>query len=61
MSKEEALKIMLDSINSDNRELCLRGGMSESDADSQIAQSQPSLAFIMENVFNKLVDAGVKF
>lgn len=61
MNKEEALKIMLDSINSDNKELCLKNGMSESDADAQISQSQPALAFIMGNVFDKLKAAGVSF
>jgi len=61
MNKEEVLKIMLDSINSDNRELCLRNGMSEEQANSQIEQSQPSLAFMMDNMINKLVEAGVKF
>lgn len=61
MNKEEALKIILDSINSDNKELCLRNGMSEADADAQISQSQPALAFIMGNAYDKLEAAGVKF
>lgn len=61
MNKEEALKIMLDSINSDNKELCLKNGMSEEDANAQISQSQPALAFIMGNVFDKLNAAGVSF
>ena len=54
MNKEEVLNLMLDSINADNRELCLRNGMSEADADAQISQSQPALAFIMGNVYDKL-------
>jgi hypothetical protein len=61
MEKDEVLNIMMESINSDNRELCLRSGMSEEQADSQIDQSQPSLAFMMENIINKLTEAGVKF
>lgn len=61
MEKDEVLNIMMESINSDNRELCLRSGMSEEQADSQIEQSQPSLAFMMENIINKLTEAGVKF
>jgi hypothetical protein len=54
MTKDEVIALMLDSINSDNRELCLRNGMSEADADAQISQSQPALAFIMGNVYDKM-------
>lgn len=59
MNKEEAISIILESINSDNRELCLRGGMSETETETQIEQSQPSLLFMMENAVNKLIDAGL--
>lgn len=59
MNKEDVLKIMLDSINADNRELCLKAGISEADAEAQIAQSQPSLGFILGNVYDKLKDSGV--
>lgn len=59
MNKEEAITIIIESINSDNKELCLRSGMSEEQADSQIEQSQPSLHFMMENALNKLIDAGL--
>lgn len=59
MSKEETIKIMLDSINSDNRELCSKAGMSESDTENQIQQSQPSLVYILGNAYDKLKEAGV--
>ena len=59
MNKEEALNIMMESINADNRELCKKAGLSDADADAQIAQSQPSLGFIMGNVYDKLKAAGV--
>ena len=59
MNKEEVLEIMLKSINADNKDLCLKAGMSEADAESQIQQSQPSLGFIMGNVYDKLKDAAV--
>lgn len=61
MNKEEVVKIILDSINSDNKELCLRNGMSEEQANSQIEQSQPSLAFMIGNACDKLEAAGIKF
>ena len=58
MNKEEVLKIMLDSINADNKELCIKAGISKEEAESQIAQSQPSLGFIMGNAYDKLKEAG---
>lgn len=59
MNKEDVISIIIESINTDNKELCLRSGMSEEQADSQIEQSQPSLQFMMENALNKLIDAGL--
>lgn len=61
MNKEEAVKIILDSINADNRELCLKNGMSEEQTNSQIEQSQASLAFMIGNACDKLEAAGIKF
>lgn len=59
MNKEQALELMLNSINQDNRDLCLKSGMSEADADSQIAQSQPTLNLILGNMYDKMKDAGL--
>lgn len=59
MTKEEAVQIMLDSINSDNKQMGLAAGMDEETLNSQIAQSQPSLSFMMENIYDKLKGAGV--
>jgi len=58
MTKEEAIKIMLDSINSDNFELGIQSGLSEENLKSQIEQSQVSLSFMMGNIYDKLKDAG---
>jgi len=58
MTKEEALDIMMESINADNKELGLKAGLNEEDLDAQIAQSQPSLAFMMGNIYDKLKEAG---
>jgi len=54
MNKEEVIKLMLDSMNADNRELCARAGISESDAETQISQSQPTLIFMFGNIYDKL-------
>lgn len=59
MTKDEIIKIMLDSINEDNRTMCLHNGMSEEDTNKQIEQSQPSLVFIFGNIYDKLKDAKV--
>jgi hypothetical protein len=56
MTKDEVIKIMLDSINEDNRTMCLHNGMSEEDTNKQIEQSQPSLVFIFGNIYDKLKD-----
>jgi ketopantoate reductase len=58
MTKDEVIKIMLDSINSDNLAMCLQNGMSEEEATKQIEQSQPSLVFLFGNIHDKLTAAG---
>lgn len=59
MTKEEAINIMLESINSDNREMGKQAGISDEDMENQINQSQPSLSFMMSNIYDKLKAGGV--
>jgi DNA modification methylase len=59
MTKEEAVKIMLDSINEDNLALGLQSGFNEEDLKGQIEQSQQSLGFMMANIYDRLKDSGV--
>jgi hypothetical protein len=59
MTKDEAIKIMMDSINEDNKELCLASGMSEEESNKNIEQSQMSLGLIINNMYDKLVDAKI--
>ena len=59
MTKDEAVELMLKSINDDNRELCKNGGMSDADTDSQIAQSQPALQLIVSNMYDKMKNGGI--
>jgi DNA modification methylase len=54
MIKDEVVKIMLDSVNNDNRGLCKQGGMNDTDTEAQIAQSQPSLMLICSNLYDVL-------
>lgn len=59
MTKEEAVILMLSSINEDNRDLCLRNGMSEEDTQAQIDASQPSLEMILTNMYDRMNAAGI--
>ena len=59
MDKIDVIKIMMDSINKDNKEMCLQSGMSEKEADLNIENSQMSLGLMMHNIYDKLVDAKV--
>ena len=58
MNKEEIIDMMLESINSDNRDMCKQSGMSDADAEKQIADSQQSLVFIVSNMYQKLKESG---
>jgi hypothetical protein len=59
MNKEDVITIMMESINADNKEFCIKSGMSEEEANKNIEQSQMSLAFIMSNIYDKLVETQV--
>ena len=59
MTKEEAVSIMLESINADNLALGLQSGLNEADLKTQIEQSQQSLGFMMSNIYDKLKESGV--
>ena len=51
--------MMLESINSDNREICARAGMDSAQTEAQIEQSQQALAFMLSNVYDKLKSANI--
>jgi hypothetical protein len=59
MNKEEIIDLMLESINSDNRDICRNSGMSDEETNTQIDQSQPALIFMVSNMYQKLKDSGV--
>jgi hypothetical protein len=52
--KTETVAIMLNSLNEDNRNICLQNGMSEEEVDRNIEQSQQSLNFMLSNMYDKL-------
>jgi hypothetical protein len=59
MNKEDIIDLMLESINSDNRDICRNSGMSDEETNTQIDQSQPALIFMVSNMYQKLKDSGV--
>ena len=59
MTKEEVVSMMLESINSDNLSMGIQAGLEEKALQEQINQSQPSLGFMMSNMYDKLKVAGV--
>lgn len=59
MTKDDVITIMMNSINDDNRQLCIENGMSEEETQKNINASQLSLSFIMANIYDKLVEKGV--
>lgn len=59
MTKEEAVAIMLESINADNLTMGIQAGLNEDDLKKQIDQSQHSLNFMMSNIYDKLQAGGV--
>ena len=59
MTKEEAVAIMLDSINADNMSMGLQAGFTAEDLQEQIDASGPSLTFMMSNIYDKLKESGV--
>lgn len=58
MTKDEAVKLMLDSINNDNRTMGIQAGLNAADLEKQIDQSQQSLSFMMANIYDKLKESG---
>ncbi len=59
MTKDEALELMLKSINDDNRDMCEKAGMTPEDTESQISQSQPALGLIVSNMYDRMKVAGL--
>jgi hypothetical protein len=54
MTKDEILKMMLESINNDNRQICIRNQMPEDQIEKSIKESQAPLMLIVESLYNKL-------
>lgn len=55
--KTETVALMLESLNEDNRSICLQSGMSPEEVDRNIEQSQASLNFMLSNMYDKMLEA----
>jgi hypothetical protein len=59
MTKEEVLKLMLDSMEQDNRQMCERSGMALEEAEKFIEQSRPSIEYMLDNIYTKMSEQGI--
>ena len=56
MNKEEIIDLMVDSLQSDNREICKQNGMPETEIEESIAKSTQTIHYMMNNIYTKLVE-----
>jgi hypothetical protein len=59
MNQQEVVQLMLDTIEEDNRMFCKQAGLTEEQAEENIAKSRDSLKFMMSHIYGKLVEQGV--
>lgn len=59
MTKDEILDLIVESINLDNRELCIRGGMPEEQIQKSMAESQPSLQYMAANLYDRMKEKNI--
>ena len=57
--KTETVALMLNSLNEDNRNLCLQAGMDPEEVERNIQQSQQSLDFMLSNIYDKLKEVNI--
>lgn len=57
--KTETVALMLESLNEDNRSICLQSGMDPEEVERNIEQSQASLGFMLSNMYDKLKEANL--
>jgi hypothetical protein len=52
--KTETVAFMLESLNAENRAICLQNGMPEDEINRNIEQSQQSLNYMLNNIYDKM-------
>lgn len=59
MTKEDILKLMVDSINQDNLEMAERANMDKDQIDRLVQESQMSLQYMMTNLYERMQAADI--
>jgi hypothetical protein len=59
MNKEEVVKIMLDSFEKNNIQLCINAGMSEDEVNEKTSQSRQTMTFLFEYMYDDLDQKGI--
>jgi uncharacterized protein YfkK (UPF0435 family) len=59
MTQQEIVDFMLNSLNEDNRTFAKQAGMDDAQIEENLAKSQETLAFMMQNIYSKLVQKGL--
>ena len=57
MTREEALNLMLDSMNKDNLDLAQKANMGQDQIDKYIQESQMSLQYLVSNLYDRMKSA----
>lgn len=59
MNKEEAVRLMVNSMNSDTRKMCEQANMSNDECEKIIQQNQPSVEYMLSNVYDRMKEASL--
>jgi hypothetical protein len=59
MKESEILNFMLDSIKEDNYMMAQQVGMSEEEIKENFIKSEPSLSFMVVNLYNRMKEQGI--
>jgi hypothetical protein len=59
MNKEEVVKLMVDSMNSDTRKMCELANISNDESEKIIQQNQQSVEHMLGNVYDIMKEAGL--
>jgi hypothetical protein len=59
MTKEEVVSLMLESMETDNRDMCERSGMPAEEAEKFMEQSRPTIMYMLDNIYTKMSEKGI--
>jgi len=59
MNEQEVLVFMLDSIKKDNYEMAAKSGMTDDQIKDFFDQSEPSLTYMIKNLYDRMKQQGI--